>query len=242
MKINILGTNGPYPDANGATTALLLRSGSENILIDCGSGALARLQNYIGLEQLSACVLTHLHFDHCSEIKLLAYAYQTFIKSGSAKPLNVFCPASPGDMFNIIKQDDSFNVVSVNGDTVIQTGAVKISFCRMEHNVETYAVKCEEEGKTIVFSSDTKANDRLIEFSKNADLLIIDAPYRNSAKPQEAMHMTAYQAGKAALAANAKKLILSHFLPGTKTKALCSEAAMVFKDTEIASEKKEYLV
>ncbi len=242
MKIRILGTNGPYPAANGATTAILVKSESGNILLDCGSGALARLQKHIKLQQLSACVLSHLHLDHCSEVKLLAYAYQILIKNGCAKPLDVFCPASPQDVFSLIKQDNSLNVTAIDGENVLQMGGIKITFCQMQHNVESYAIKCEQNGKILVFSSDTAANYKLIEFSKNADVLIINTPYRNAAKPPEAMHMTAYQAGKTALAANAKKLILSHFLPGSKTKALSLEATRVFKNTEIASEKKEYSV
>lgn len=242
MKVRFLGTCGPYPAANGATTAILIKSDGANILLDCGSGALAKLQNYIRLEQLAACVLTHLHFDHCCEIKLLAYAYQTLIKGGCATPLDVFCPASPEDVFGIIKQDNSLNAAAINAQTALDIGGIKITFCRMRHNVESYAVKLEENGRILVFSSDTLANEELIEFSVNADLLIIDAPYRNAAKPKEAMHMTAYQAGKTALAANAKKLLLSHFLPETKTKALAFEASMAFKNTEIASGKKEYTV
>ena len=45
MILKILGNNGPFPAANGACSGYLLSSdsGETNILIDCGTGVLARL-------------------------------------------------------------------------------------------------------------------------------------------------------------------------------------------------------
>ncbi len=55
MELIVLGKYGPYPPENGACAAYLARTGQQNILFDCGSGAVARLQRYIPLRDISCC-------------------------------------------------------------------------------------------------------------------------------------------------------------------------------------------
>ena len=90
MKLTVLGKYGPYPAANGATSGYLLQSGNENVLIECGSGVLSRLQRFVALNDLSAIVLSHLHSDHMADMLILRYALQDAPKS-----LKVFAPGSP---------------------------------------------------------------------------------------------------------------------------------------------------
>ena len=68
MKITTIGWWGAYPDANEASSGYLLESEGYYVLIDCGSGVLSRLQNYIALQNLDAVVLSHYHWDHVADI------------------------------------------------------------------------------------------------------------------------------------------------------------------------------
>ena len=82
IKITTIGWWGAYPSANDATSGYLLQSGNLNVLIDCGSGVLARLQNYIDLERLDAVVLSHYHWDHIADIGCLQYASRVLMEAG----------------------------------------------------------------------------------------------------------------------------------------------------------------
>ena len=70
MKLTILGNNGPYPASNAACSGYLLESdsGKTHVLIDCGTGVLAQLVGRSLLPSLDAVLLSHLHFDHMSEM------------------------------------------------------------------------------------------------------------------------------------------------------------------------------
>lgn len=81
MQLTILGNSGPYPAPGGACSGYLLSQGDTHVLLDCGLGVLARLQEHISLGALSALVLTHLHFDHVSDAFDLAVAMEA---SGNA--------------------------------------------------------------------------------------------------------------------------------------------------------------
>src|SRR3712207_7551620 len=54
MKITVIGCWGAYPEKNEATTGYLLQTGEHNILIDCGSGILSRIQEYIPLNKIDS--------------------------------------------------------------------------------------------------------------------------------------------------------------------------------------------
>ena len=70
MYLTILGNNGPFPAPGGACSSYLLESdsGETKLLIDAGTGSLARLMDIARPETLDAVVLSHLHFDHMSDL------------------------------------------------------------------------------------------------------------------------------------------------------------------------------
>ncbi len=94
-------------------------------------------------------------------------------------------------------------------------------------------------GKKIVYSGDTTYCEKLIDFAKDADLLIHEATYASNMqkKAREVMHSTCIDAAKIAKKANAKKLILTHISARYKDASkLLEEAKKIFKNTEIAKD------
>jgi ribonuclease Z len=68
-NITLLGTGGPRRDPTRRSTALLLRTGEEDVLIDAGRGAIHGLgEAGADLSHLTRLVLTHHHFDHIGDL------------------------------------------------------------------------------------------------------------------------------------------------------------------------------
>lgn len=74
MKIRVIGRWGAYPKRGEATAGFLLEIGNHKILLDCGSGVLSALQNFIELNELTTVFLSHNHFDHMADLGCLQYA------------------------------------------------------------------------------------------------------------------------------------------------------------------------
>ena len=69
MRITILGSGSPLPDADRAGPATLVQAGDASLLVDCGRGALMRLTAAgAAVQALSAVLVTHLHSDHLTDL------------------------------------------------------------------------------------------------------------------------------------------------------------------------------
>ena len=229
MRLTILGNNGPYPAPGGACSGYLLESdsGSTTILLDCGTGVLSRLPQHTSLGQIDAVVLSHLHFDHMSDMLPMQYALQF---NSRKRPLDVYAPAQPAAVRALLS--GSFTDVWPMREVVI--GEMKLSFCPVRHPVETYAVCVECDGARMVYTGDSNTDFALELFCDGADLLLADAGLSSEDHTDAAPHLSAALCGKLAKDANAKRLILTHFNPKYDPNALCAEAREHFPSAEIA--------
>lgn len=229
MRLTILGNNGPYPAPNGACSGYLLESDSGNttILLDCGPGVLARLEQHISLDRLDAVILSHLHFDHMSDMLPMHYALQF---NPRKRPLSVYAPAQPAGVRSLLS-GNSVDVWPMNETTI---GEMKISFCPVRHPVETYAVAVECDGARFVYTGDSNTDFALELFCDSADMILADAGLSSADYGEEKPHLSAALCGKLAKDTAAKRLLLTHFNPKYDPNDLCSEAREYFPSAELA--------
>lgn len=230
MRLTILGNNGPYPAAGGACSSYLLESDSGNtaILVDCGAGALARLEERLPIERLDAVVLSHLHYDHMSDMLPLHYALQFRPR---ARALDVYAPRTPGDVRALL-EDRQIDLWPMREAVV---GEMSLSFCPARHPVETYAVAVTCDGARFVYTGDTNTDSAVELFCSGADLLLADAGLSTADYAQEAPHLSAALCGKLARDAGVKRLLLTHFNPKYNPADLLAEAQAFFPGAEIAA-------
>jgi len=94
-------------------------------------------------------------------------------------------------------------------------------------------------GRKIVYTGDTKSTKNLIEFAKNADLLIHDATFDDELfeRALEDGHSTPSQAAETANKAKAKRLILTHISARYKdTSVLVEQARKIFSKVNVAED------
>ena len=97
-------------------------------------------------------------------------------------------------------------------------------------------------GRKIVISGDTRPYKKLIEFSKNADILIHDATFDSELEDiaDEYGHATAYQCGEIAKKANVERLFLTHISPRyLDHRILENDAKRIFKNSYVARDFQE---
>jgi ribonuclease Z len=64
LSLFFAGTAGSVPTARRGLPATLLRRGADKLLFDCGEGTQRQLLKTVGLPEIGAVFLTHLHADH----------------------------------------------------------------------------------------------------------------------------------------------------------------------------------
>lgn len=245
MKLIVLGNYGPYPKAGGACSGFLLDSEGRKVLIDCGSGVVSRMLQFIDVEELSTVLLSHLHSDHSSDMLTLGYAVSIKMKKGEiSSPIKVYAPEEPIDEYLRIAEREAFDMNSISDDLVITLDDLKITFRQMKHGFANYALCFQRGNKKFVYSGDTMPNDELVEFAKGADLFLCEAGLlERDEKSMRAMHLTAKEAGEIAEKAQVKRLLLTHFLPDVKIDHYINEASLVYNGImEIAGENRAYFI
>ncbi|MEG0585549.1 MAG: MBL fold metallo-hydrolase [Christensenellaceae bacterium] len=233
MKLTVLGKYGPYPSKSGGTSSYLLECGHQKILIDAGCGTLSRVQEFCALQDINLILLSHLHADHCCEMFVLRYALK--------KPVEVYLPPLPKEEYDLLCKSDCFCTTAINSETVIEQENLKISFCEMSHPVLCYAIKVQYNQKTLVFSGDTIYSDALINFAKDAEVLLCDSGFLSTYQSDKPLpHMFTAQAAQTAQNAHVGRLLLTHINPCYDEQKIIDEATAIFKNTVVVQENTSY--
>src|SRR3954462_9920726 len=247
-RLVLLGTKGgpairagyrPSPSAN------LIVYNSVPYVIDTGYGVSFKLvEANFPLPALRYVFITHHHSDHNAEFGLLmnnAWAI------GLKTPVDAYGPKGMHELADGFWQAYRFDIETRMADEarpdlrklvavheysqgpVMTAGGVGGAGVANVHPpiTESFALKFEFPGKTIVFSGDTAYHPPLAQFAKGADILVHEAMLGpaiefivranpNAAtilKPLEASHTLVADVGRIATEAGVKTLVLSHFVP-----------------------------
>jgi len=244
MKLTILGNNGPFPAAGGACSGYLIEEDDTRILIDCGNGVLGNLQKFTPVEGLDGIILTHLHSDHMADMLVMRYAVQLKRNRGAMKgAVDVFAPPEPVEEYNRLNVRDAYNINPITGDLILKFGKLQVTFEEMKHPYKCFAVSVENGSRRFVFSGDTSWNGNIIEFSRGADVVMLDAGLLSRDKTTDDVpHLTAYECGIIAKEAGAGRLILTHFRPDYDIDELVAEAKQNFEPVEASKLLQAYTI
>lgn len=247
-RLVLLGTKGGPAIRGGFTpapSANLIVYDNVPYVIDTGYGVSFKLvAAKFPLPALRYVFITHHHSDHNAEFGLLmnnAWAI------GLKTPVEAYGPAGMRALAEGFWQAYKFDIETRMADegrpdlrklvniheytegAVMAAADVKITALRNVHPpiTESFALKFEFPGKTIVFSGDTAYHPPLAEFAKGADILVHEVMYapamealmrRTPNAPTllahlKASHTLTDEVGRIATQAQVKKLVLSHLVP-----------------------------
>lgn len=95
-------------------------------------------------------------------------------------------------------------------------------------------------GLRLVYATDSRPVPALTEFSKNADLLVLEGMFgepEKLARAQEAKHMLMQEASAIAAESGAKQLLLTHFSPANpEPEVFLEDLRQIFPDTVIGTD------
>lgn len=243
MKLTVLGLYAPYPPAGSATSGYLLSGGGTNIMLDCGSGTVSRLQKFLSIDDIDAVALSHLHGDHMADMMILRYThgYRRHFGMGEKEGVTVFAPDKPELEYQYLRSVRFFDVRPVSHGMEANVGAMSLKFFKMEHPYPCFGVRVECEGKAFAFSGDTVMNENIAPMIKDADLFLCDSSFLEADRREESSHMSAAQAARLSVENGVKRLILTHRLTHYENAARhLDEAKAIFNNSQLAEEMQTY--
>jgi ribonuclease BN (tRNA processing enzyme) len=223
VEITVLGKSNSWPDAGGACSGYLLAESGFHLLLDCGSGVLAKLRQVCEYDTVDAIVVSHLHADHF--LDLIPYSYALKYSDGApyARP-RLYGPPGTRQLFGQLGEalgfgdqlERVFELTEYDAGDELTVGPLTLRFQEVPHFVRAFACEFTNyDGKRFTYGSDCRYNDALIGFAQQTDLLLVEATVGehddSAAAEQHGGHMTAKQAGTLARKAGAGRALISHF-------------------------------
>lgn len=229
MKITIIGHWGGFPAPNGATSSYMLEKDGFTLMIDMGSGALSKLQNYKHVNEIDAVILSHYHHDHVADIGVLQYARLVqFYLTNHEIVLPIYGHMENEQAFELLTHDQTVGR-GYDPDDELTIGPFTITFLRTKHPVPCYGMRITDGETVIVYTADTAFQEAWIDFSVNADLLITDCNFYEAQDGTDAGHMTSKDGAIIAAKAHVDELILSHLPQYGDHRQLIKEAKQYFQ-------------
>lgn len=225
MKLHVIGCYGPYPNADGAASGYLLEHAGKALLMDCGAGVLGKLMTLWDPAALECVLLSHLHFDHASDMLVLRYYLERM-----GKTLDVYVPGEDDSPLRALLTAPAFRVLPYP-DTLSVMG-LTVTTLPVNHPVPCRALRINDGAHTLVFTGDTNQCPGLSDFAKDADVLLADSAFLSSEWQEKLPHMSAKMCGELAKEARVKRLYLTHLAPRHAPETVTAEARGVYAASE----------
>jgi ribonuclease BN (tRNA processing enzyme) len=199
--------------------------GETAVVLDAGPGTFATLQTVIDPADVDAVVITHHHHDHWTDLFAMD-AQARFGKHPRRGPLPVYAPVRVAELAGA----DTTSMLEwreITHGSRAGVGEVSCAFHRTDHADETLAVRVDGAGRALGYSADSGPGWSVDQLGTGLDLLLCEATY-TAVHEGTAGHMSARQAGAAAKAAGARRLVVTHRWPTVAAGAVAKEARTAF--------------
>lgn len=265
MKVKFWGVRGsvptPWKDAmqiGGNTSCVqVIPDSQELIILDAGTGLRMlgdHLQETVTGPIRGHILLSHTHWDHIQGFPFFTPAYlpgnhfTLYGANAAQKNLKAILSAqmrAPYFPVELGQMGSTLDFVELAEES-IDIQDLRITTRSFNHPGGVYGFRIEQQGQSLVFATDMEYTEhnldqRLIDFARDADMLIYDAQYT----PDEHKiktgwgHSTHIAAAHLAKLANVKHLLLYHHDPShsdQKLEAMEAEARSIFPASRLASE------
>jgi ribonuclease BN (tRNA processing enzyme) len=224
MELTLLGSGTTVPLTYRCSPSLMIGIHGDYILFDLGPGAVRQLARIgLNLNAVSHIFLTHFHPDHTSDLIHFLFASKSPSIPQRSEPVMITGPRGLSEFVHRLQAaydpyltlpTGIMEIEEIDACERVENDYKKFKTISVptKHTPESIAYRFETKaGKSIVYSGDTSFCDEIVELSREADLLILEASFPDGQEVEG--HLTPSLAGHIAALANVKRLLLTHLYP-----------------------------
>lgn len=157
LSLFFAGTAGSMPTAARGLPAILVRAGGDQLLFDCGEGTQQQLLRSVGLPEVDAVFVTHLHLDHW--LGLIGMV-KTFDLRGRAVPLTIHGPPGLRALFATLapivgRTSYPLMIEELEPHAEVAFGGYSVTAFPVEHRVRAYGYALVEDDRPGRFDAET---------------------------------------------------------------------------------------
>jgi len=194
MRLLALGVGNAFSELF-YSTCLALQAEDKWLLIDCPHPIRKILREAslsanisVGLEQMEAVVLTHLHADHCSGLEDFLYYFRFAVKQqaqvaahpevsarlwpGHLAAAMEWSQEDPGQPPLRRRPEDFFNLTALSESGPTQIGPFEVRCRKTLHSIPTTALLIRAGGRCLGYSADAAFDPGLIAWLSEADVIV----------------------------------------------------------------------
>lgn len=244
MELTVLGSGTVAPSVGRTAPAHWVSAGSVRLLLDCGAGVLHRAAQFgVDWPGVTHVALTHFHPDHWGELPMLLFALKWGTLPPRSAPLQLLGPVGLKTRLTVLAGalgdwvlDSGYPLdvreIEPGGQAVLGDG-IALEACKTPHTEESLAYAVRGRQARLVYTGDTGRSDALARWARDCDLLLAECSLPDG--QGIAIHLTPSEAGALARAAQAHRLVLTHFYPAIEGTDPASVAARAFGGEVIAA-------
>lgn len=225
MRVCTLGTGTLVPEADRASSCVVVLTPAHPLVFDLGRGALGRLVGAgIDPRTLDDLFLTHLHPDHCADLVPLLFASSYGPGGARDRPLRIVGPegtadwiAGLGRVWRWLQPRFPLRVEEFE-DGDLDLGAARIRIRRLEHgSTPDLGYRVESGGWSMAFTGDTGPCRALEALAAGVDLLVAECAAAEGDAEARRFHLAPDDLGRAAARAGCRRLVVTHLYPPVRT-------------------------
>lgn len=226
MRLTVLGSCGGWPEAGQACSGYLVEHGGFRVLVDVGYAVVPRLLERLPATHVDAVLISHGHPDHCADLNPLLRAR---VLGGDPPPLSVYAPpAALNAVFALDRPgmlDRGYVLHEFTAGSSFDLGPLQVQTRLLPHWLPNAGIRLAAGGRVLAYTGDTGPSPAVAGLARGADLLLAEASYAEQVPEDSRRYLSSgRQQGLRAAEAGARRLLLTHLLPGTDPAAAVSAA------------------
>ena len=232
MRLTVFGSCGAWPAAGQACSGFLVEHDGFRLLLDLGYAVVPRLLAQFDAGLLDAVFISHGHPDHCADLNPLLRA--RVLGGDALPPLPVYAPPGALDAVLALDRpgmlDDGYVLHELSIGSGLDIGPFHARTRLLPHSRPNAGVRLTVAGQVLAYTGDTGPSLEVVDLAREADLLLAEASYVDQVPEDLADTLSsARQQGRQAAAADARRLLLTHLMPGTDPAAAQAAAQQGYR-------------